>query len=555
MSERCFDRRHNAAPRRYVALRACAWRLLCLLACLWCATATTRADLVEAGPEHHFAYNFSGTSITINFMVNAAPRDVTDFTIYVDGVGYPAARSDLGYGQTTGSVTRPVPNNPHEFQTYAIAVTRYGGSGTPIVHDSRNQKYRTPDYNGPLGSGHRTCFILANIKFKGLTWENRPGTGQIYETGPKKAYPNATDPYHLKFAADGTSSPQLAHAAVYIKGMAPSLKMELQPQTGAVPVRASVTNFNLSVATPGYPFNTKANFTGNTTTILCPPLKNEVNNLNASFNSSFECQFQDGYWTGLYSGRVTDVSGLPLYAVYAQPTFRSDQAPEIPTDVPWEVILEQACGWAAGKSTYLDVAEHLTKGLFFSKTFKYDTLNGESRFTDDTTPIRQVFMLTDFFTRSAPRLANCVDISDYHCICANMLGLGFQVSAHLSNPGPRFMSNRVCLISQDPTQDSSYEARLWTFHQFARSYSMTVYDACSAQKLNLSGAQYRNPPCNWPLQGFWQTLTTSPSVGLVNYASTDEGKLVQVQSQPKDFEQLPGASWTLPSQAYIPLAY
>jgi len=51
----------------------------------------------------------------------------------------------------------------------------------------------------------------------------------------------------------------------------------------------------------------------------------------------------------------------PVYLVYSTPN-----APQVK---PWLGVLDNACAWAEGQSTYSDVAKMLTKGEFFSLRF------------------------------------------------------------------------------------------------------------------------------------------------------------------------------------------
>lgn len=148
------------------------------------------------------------------------------------------------------------------------------------------------------------------------------------------------------------------YPAVYLKGAAPKITVEVQPLTGTVPVRAQL-EMNLSTTTPGYTFNTNsAVLSNNKTTITCPALKNEVNLLYAYTTWNFQCQFADGTWSGIYGRGENQIDPLKLFAVYSTPV--------TPQSPPWIGVLDDSCSWASGKNTAADVAQYLTTGLYFS---------------------------------------------------------------------------------------------------------------------------------------------------------------------------------------------
>lgn len=302
------------------------------------------------------------------------------------------------------------------------------------------------------------------------------------------------------------------HQAVYLKGQSPSLKITVEPLTGPVHVQAHVTNMSLSTTTAGYPFNTySSQLVANETTITCPPLNNQVDVIGASLNCNFQCQFGDGTWVPIYARQDDPAIGMRLYEVYAQPS--------APMATPWIGVLEDSCRWAVGKSTAADVAQKLTTGFHFSQKAYYDPSDTYCR----STIAPKIFRLTAFLNGQTAKTAlglslmDCRDVSDYLCIVANAQGLNFSVAPYYSSPGwdgatgtvsgpGRFNTNKLCSMPRDPSIDSNYGlAFAFNFHQITHSGTGTVYDASNAQLYDLSGNGFRNPPFNWPLNGYWQT--------------------------------------------------
>jgi hypothetical protein len=196
--------------------------------------------------------------------------------------------------------------------------------------------------------------------------------------------------------------------------------------------------------------------------------------------------------------------------------------PQSPMAIPWTEVLEDACGFARYRSTASEVARYCTTGLFFAQRFYYPG-DYRSHWTSEY-PYWMRFKLTQYYNTPGWVAGNCVDVSDFLCICLLALGLDFVVAQFRNNLStPSMVTNPICLIGSDPTQDSSYQSlpnpfnppfdKPWGMHQFALSpWGGAVYDVCAAQKFDLLGNSYRNPPFDWNLYGFWQT---APNLGLV----------------------------------------
>ena len=239
----------------------------------------------------------------------------------------------------------------------------------------------------------------------------------------------------------------------------------------------------------------------------------------ANFNTYV--QFQSTKRWASTRGFVPGYLGT-MYAVY--------DTPDAPMGAPWVGILANACNWAKGDKTAASVSADLTKGLFFSGKFAYPISTG----TYWTDPRTGLYMLSQLLGSPSPQSGNCQDVSDYLMVCANAVGVNFAVSKFTYTVNTQgsgtFASNPLCLIGSDPTIDGSYTVSHWAWHQIASpSGFSSVYDDCAAQKLDLSGAGYRNPPIAWPLVGFWQT---PPNLGVVATPTPDQPVLLSGPNVP-----------------------
>ena len=524
--------------------------LLCLL---WVmpvqAGSLTIGEPGYGGNWHHPAPGFTALA-TLTYQPGAANATVNYFKININGVDYDASVGPMQNG-FTGSVTIPRTLNPQRFVCYAIASVTWTYYQTFTENlDSRNPV----SGQAQVGDGKKEEYIYSDIKLKGLKWENRPDDLPIYEheTPSRVAdtYPNAAHPFHWQQFRDSNGNPTTTeqHGAVYLMGGAPTLEVTTEPLDNDVEVRAkpkiefsSGGSGGGGGALPaGYPFNGIAPLTNSVGSMSCPPLKNEVNLYNATVTVNFECKFLDGTWKTIYPRPNDIVSGLRLYTIYAMPG-----AP-MATPAPWEGVLDYSCQWAAGKSTMADVAKEVTRGAYFSKRIAYPNLATTEWWDVDRTtgqgdPL--TFRLTDFLNTSGYQAGNCVDISDFLCIAANSQGLGFQVSQYGNLDGSLtqtgFTSNPACLVGGDPNVlldpngSSSWSLASWYWHQLCQSQTDAVYDPCAAQKYDLSGNLYGNPPINWILKDYWQTSkpagwNSTPSgmwksLGLVEYGGTLSG--------------------------------
>ena len=194
------------------------------------------------------------------------------------------------------------------------------------------------------------------------------------------------------------------------------------------------------------------------------------------------------------------------------------QNPNSPQEQPWIGVLDDACEWAAGDNTDDAVARDLTLGLYYSQRFYYydNPQTGANWLRDGA------FRLKGFLATTGYQAGNCVDVSDYLVICANALGLNFGIEQVKPSDGSAFHTNPLCPIGSDSTQSSLYSSYFWSFHQITTPLSSgsggtDVYDSCAAQRYDLDGDPFYNPPFKWPLNtdyrnSYWQT---DPELGLV----------------------------------------
>lgn len=77
-------------------------------------------------------------------------------------------------------------------------------------------------------------------------------------------------------------------------------------------------------------------------------------------------------------------------------------------------------------------------------------------------------------------------------------------------------TNPLCAAGLDATNVANYTAYQFNYHQVVISGSL--YDAAAAQRYDLSGSTYLNPPWAWGKTGYWHTSDSpSPHLGLVDF--------------------------------------
>jgi hypothetical protein len=244
----------------------------------------------------------------------------------------------------------------------------------------------------------------------------------------------------------------------------------------------------------------------------------------------------DGYY--LINGVWTLNTSIPLltnkvYGVLDQPVS--------PMSPAWVSLLEYSCRWGRGKNTFDDAAQAITFGVFFQRPgFAYPS-DTDSHWVDVYDPDGPTFKLKallDEWDAGNWTDGNCVDVSCLTMIALCSVGMDFSArqltGSVLSPPHPyagNFYTNPVCLIGSDPTIDSTYSPSYWGFHQICvptgdaspPSNDARIWDPTGAQKEDLNGNGYRNPPAYhpdhlWPQKDYWQKwfMPESRWLGLVN---------------------------------------
>ncbi|MBX3117767.1 MAG: hypothetical protein KF784_01785 [Fimbriimonadaceae bacterium] len=202
--------------------------------------------------------------------------------------------------------------------------------------------------------------------------------------------------------------------------------------------------------------------------------------------------------------------------------YYTDATPVGLQSVPWTDLLDYSCLWAYGQTGEANVCHDLTFGLFWSKRWIYDP-SGNYFWQDwmyGSNP-HVIYNLFDALNSTSTVNMDCRDAAGFNTLCMASLG-------HSSTPirlkvqiYPVFWTNPVCGMGNDASVDynpisgaPTYVEHPFGFHQVTR-ISNGVYDAAVAQKFDLTGATYRNPPAHWVTAGYWQTQLGGSSLGLV----------------------------------------
>jgi len=218
--------------------------------------------------------------------------------------------------------------------------------------------------------------------------------------------------------------------------------------------------------------------------------------------------------------------------------------PKYPMAPAWVNLLQYSCWWGRGKSTLEDAAQAITFGVFFQRPgFAYPRDTG-SRWLDVKTepPTFMLKALLDKWNAGEWTKGNCADVSCLTMLTLCSVGLDFsvrQLTGTLLPPPPlcgrsdcppeweilppgttlgeHFHTNEICPIGSDPTLDWTYKWWAWAWHQVCvltgapnpPSNEAGIWDPTAAQKEDLNGNGYRNPPAHhpnhlWPQKDYWQ---------------------------------------------------
>jgi len=186
-------------------------------------------------------------------------------------------------------------------------------------------------------------------------------------------------------------------------------------------------------------------------------------------------------------------------------------APKAPMDPAWVSLLRYSCWWGRFKSNFNDAAQAITFGVFFQRPgFAYPQ-DGASYWLVGTTFMLRA--LLDEWNAGRWTKGNCVDVSCLTMLALCSVGLDFSVRqltgtkfSDLNGGIDAFLTNPICPIGSDPTLDGTYSPWYWRFHQVCvitgapdpPSNAAGIWDPTAAQKEDLNGNGYRNPPAHHP---------------------------------------------------------
>ncbi|MCC6038304.1 MAG: hypothetical protein LM632_08895 [Armatimonadetes bacterium] len=225
-------------------------------------------------------------------------------------------------------------------------------------------------------------------------------------------------------------------------------------------------------------------------------------------------------------------------------------APKPPMSPAWVSLLRYSCRWARGTSNLDDAAQAITFGVFFQRPgFAYPR-DTASHWLNGTTFMLKA--LLDEWNAGRWTDGNCADVSCLTMLALCSVGLDFsvrQLTGTLLPPPPycgrncpppwedgpigfHFHTHDICSIGSDPTVDWTYKWWAWGWHQVCvltgapdpPSNDAGIWDPTAAQKEDLNGNGYRNPPAHHPNHLWWQkdywqkshTRVPGAWLGLVN---------------------------------------
>jgi hypothetical protein len=231
------------------------------------------------------------------------------------------------------------------------------------------------------------------------------------------------------------------------------------------------------------------------------------------------------------------------------PVFVVLDDPKPPMDPAWVSLLRYSCRWGRGTSNLDDAAQAITFGVFFQRPgFAYPRDTASHWLNGSTFMLRA---LLDEWNAGRWTDGNCADVSCLTMLALCSVGLDFsvrQLTGTLLPPPPycgrncpppwedgpigfHFHTNDICSIGSDPTVDWTYKWWAWAWHQVCvltgapdpPSNDAGVWDPTAAQKEDLNGNGYRNPPAHhpkhlWPQKDYWQkphTQVPNAWLGLV----------------------------------------
>lgn len=202
----------------------------------------------------------------------------------------------------------------------------------------------------------------------------------------------------------------------------------------------------------------------------------------------------------LWGDQYTWMDWGKFYAVLQTPIDKQTQ--------PWMDLLDFSCRWADGETDEQSCAQELTKGLFWDSDWTY---NGYSCWHWEGTN----YNLTEAVQERWAYM-DCRDIAGFLYLALQSQGISSSFYyLKRGDASTDFITNLICPLGLDATDDTEYDETQWTFHVVVNHGG--VHDASASQMRNLAGSGYRNPPFDWILEQYWQTEYGDPEFfGLVN---------------------------------------
>lgn len=206
-----------------------------------------------------------------------------------------------------------------------------------------------------------------------------------------------------------------------------------------------------------------------------------------------------------------------FYAVLQAPTGYQAQ--------PWMDLLDITCRWAHEDTSEAECSEDLTKGLFWDSPWVYSdegVWHWSGSYYNLTRAVRQSQYNMD-----------CQDTAGFLHLALQSQGIGSELVELHRSGGGRFITNPICPMGSNAAIDTVpdpndpnieipvYNACTWGFHVVVNHGG--VHDSAAAQRLDLYGYSYRNPPFDWEQAGYWQTSYSDPAfLGLVDRSVGDQ---------------------------------
>jgi hypothetical protein len=201
--------------------------------------------------------------------------------------------------------------------------------------------------------------------------------------------------------------------------------------------------------------------------------------------------------------------------------------PKPPMDPAWVTFLRYTCKWAryrpgpnnvslwdARTRTFDEATQRVTFGFFYQRPGVAYTLR--TTWVDPRTRIFYLKELLDYWNGGTWVGGNCWDVACLNLMAMCSIGIDFMYR-QLTGDGEDgvFWTHPICPIGSDPLRDDTYVIYGWAWHAISTvngeqfNAEARVWDPTAAQKLDLEGASYRNPPAHYPPGG-----TSGPSKGI-----------------------------------------